>query len=165
MLAVRNLSVRFGPLQVLDQLSFSVGRREVVSILGPSGCGKTTLLRCVAGLLEPSSGDVRFDSEDHSRTSVSLVFQRPVLLEWLTVAENLCLPHTFAGRDCPPEVVLTSLAAFKLEAFADYFPRNISIGMAQRVCLARALSENANLLLLDEPLSGLDCLASTTLSG
>jgi NitT/TauT family transport system ATP-binding protein len=157
MLHVRDLSVLFGPLHVLDHIFLTVGPREVVSILGPSGCGKTTLLRCIAGLLHPTSGEVVLDTAGlPEQPPISLAFQRPVLLDWLTIAENLRLPHRFAGRDYQSEAILNSLKAFKLEAFESYFPREISIGMAQRVCLARAISENARLLLLDEPLSGLD---------
>jgi NitT/TauT family transport system ATP-binding protein len=156
MLTVRNLSMRFGALHVLDDISFTVESNEIVSILGPSGCGKTTLLRCIAGLLSPSSGEIIFDHVDKSQRIVSLAFQRPVLLEWLTVAENLRLAHKFTGNGHPPPAIQDSLKPFKLESFANYFPREISIGMAQRVSLARAISENASLLLLDEPLSGLD---------
>jgi NitT/TauT family transport system ATP-binding protein len=156
MLTVSDLSVSFGPLQVLDHVSLKVGPQETVSILGPSGCGKTTLLRCIAGLLN-YSGRIAFDfGATTNKTPISLAFQRPVLLDWLTVGENLRLPHGFAGRDLDGKKIEESLKAFKLEAFADYFPREISIGMAQRVCLARAISEGASLLLLDEPLSGLD---------
>jgi NitT/TauT family transport system ATP-binding protein len=157
MLTVSDLSVSFGKLHVLDQISFTVGRREIVSILGPSGCGKSTLLRCIAGLLSYSRGKISFDLDVlQGQPPVSLAFQRPVLLDWLTIAENLRLPHRFAGRNCPPEIIQNSLKEFKLESFAGYFPHQISTGMAQRVCLARAISENADLLLLDEPLSGLD---------
>ena len=155
-LTVKDLHVSFGQLQVLDGISFDVRPGEVVSILGPSGCGKTTLLRTISGLQNPSSGEVRFEGEGNNRPNVSLAFQRPVLLDWLTVAENLRLPHRFAGRDFSAENVDSFLGAFKLQAFAGYFPRQLSIGMAQRVCLARAISENANILLLDKPFSGLD---------
>jgi len=162
MLNVRELSIYYmrpkqSPLHVLDRVSFTVGCGEVVSILGPSGCGKTTLLRCIAGLLKPSSGDVKFETSVDSQSQVSLTFQRPVLLEWLTVGENLRLPHRFAGRNCQPAAIENSLKAFKLEStIKEYFPAKISIGQAQRVCLARAVSENASLLLLDEPFSALD---------
>jgi NitT/TauT family transport system ATP-binding protein len=156
MLTVKDISLWFDALHVLDQVSFTVQPGEVVSILGPSGCGKTTLLRCIAGLLSQSSGVIQLEPTKSTQPAVSLCFQRPVLLDWLTIAENLRLPHRFAGRDCPQEDILNSLTAFKLENFIDYFPRKISLGMAQRVCLARAISENASLLLLDEPLSGLD---------
>jgi NitT/TauT family transport system ATP-binding protein len=156
MLTVRNLSVSFDELRVLDGLSFDVKEGEVVSILGPSGCGKTTLLRCVAGLLKPSSGKIGLAVVEPGQVAVSLAFQRPVLLEWLTVGENLQLPHGLAGRPCGEETIMAWLQAFKLESFVDYYPRQISVGMAQRVCLARALSENARLLLLDETLSALD---------
>lgn len=157
MLSINNLSVNFGDLQVLDSISFSVGRNEIVSIIGPSGCGKSTLLRCIAGLISPSSGKVIFDSgEVSSLPQVSLVFQRPVLLEWLTIGENLRLPYKLGNREYDAKAVSDSLKAFNLEGFTDYFPREISIGMAQRVCLARAIAEDARLLLLDEPFSGLD---------
>src|SRR5437762_12166100 len=112
MLTVRDLSMWFGALHVLDHISFTVGPREVVSILGPSGCGKSTLLRCIAGLLEFSSGEVKVDPGAIAQAPVSLAFQRPVLLDWLTIAENLRLPHRFAGRDVQPEVIRKSLSAF-----------------------------------------------------
>ena len=157
MLSLNNLSVSFGDLQVLDSIGFSVGRNEIVSIVGPSGCGKSTLLRCIAGLISPSSGKIIFDyGEVSSLPQVSLVFQRPVLLEWLTIGENLRLPYKLGNREYDAKAVADSLKAFNLEGFTDYFPREISIGMAQRVCLARAIAEDAKLLLLDEPFSGLD---------
>jgi NitT/TauT family transport system ATP-binding protein len=156
MLTIRDLTVSFGGLRVLDRISLTVGQGEVVSILGPSGCGKTTLLRCVAGLMNPSAGGISFVPNLPGGRQVSLAFQRPVLLDWLTVAENLRLPYRFGGGEPPGDAISASLSAFKLESFANYYPREISIGMAQRVCLARAMSENASLLLLDEPLSGLD---------
>ncbi len=157
MLSINNLSISFGDLQVLDSINFSVGRNEIVSIVGPSGCGKSTLLRCIAGLISPSSGEIIFDyGEVSSLPQVSLVFQRPVLLEWLTIGENLRLPYKLGNREYDAKAVADSLKAFNLEGFTDYFPREISIGMAQRVCLARAIAEDAKLLLLDEPFSGLD---------
>ena len=157
MLSINNLSVSFGDLHVLDSIGFSVGRNEIVSIVGPSGCGKSTLLRCIAGLISPSSGEIIFDyGEVSSLPQVSLVFQRPVLLEWLTIGENLRLPYKIGNREYDAKAVADSLKAFNLEGFTDYFPREISIGMAQRVCLARAIAEDAKLLLLDEPFSGLD---------
>lgn len=156
MLQVRNLSTWFESLHVLDQISFSVNKGEVVSIVGPSGCGKSTLLRCIAGLINPTSGKVIFNDVENTTGNVSLVFQRPVLLDWLTIGENLRLPYQIAKRVYDPQAIRSSLEAFKLEGFIDYFPREISTGMAQRVCLARAIAENANILLLDEPFSGLD---------
>ena len=157
MLSINNLSISFGDLHVLDSIGFSVGRNEIVSIVGPSGCGKSTLLRCIAGLISPSSGEIIFDyGEVSSLPQVSLVFQRPVLLEWLTIGENLRLPYKLGKREYDAKAVADSLKAFNLEGFNDYFPREISIGMAQRVCLARAIAEDAKLLLLDEPFSGLD---------
>ena len=157
MLSLNNLSVSFGDLQVLDSINFSVDRNEIVSIVGPSGCGKSTLLRCIAGLISPSSGEIVFDYGAVSALpQVSLVFQRPVLLEWLTIGENLRLPYKLGNREYDAKAVADSLKAFNLEGFTDYFPREISIGMAQRVCLARAIAEDARLLLLDEPFSGLD---------
>jgi NitT/TauT family transport system ATP-binding protein len=157
MLSINNLSISFGDLHVLDSISFSVGRNEIVSIVGPSGCGKSTLLRCIAGLISPSSGEIIFDyGEVSALPQVSLVFQRPVLLEWLTIGENLRLPYKLGNREYDSKAVADSLKAFNLEGFTDYFPREISIGMAQRVCLARAIAEDSRLLLLDEPFSGLD---------
>ena len=159
-LQVRNLSVTYpndnGGLLALTDLTFDVHPREFICILGPSGSGKTTLLRVLAGLLPPSSGEVRFLTEQ--TPSIGYVFQQANLMPWRSAMENIMLPLEMQG--VPLEnarrraAVLIELTGLK--GFEDSWPRDLSGGMAQRVAIARALIQDPDLLLLDEPFGSLD---------
>ena len=160
-----------GRLAVLENVSLDLHSGEIAAILGPSGCGKTTLLKCLAGLLVPSSGTVTIDNappqELLSRKQIGFGFQEPVLLPWLTVSQNIGLPLEIG----PPtdasfgvrERIQQLLELTGLRSFGDYFPSQLSGGMRQRAALARALLIEPTLLLLDEPLAGLDLLTRTEL--
>ncbi len=152
----------YGDLDALCDVSFSVARGEFVALIGPSGCGKSTLLRIVAGLLAPSAGTVLFDGQPLTSPTrrVGLVFQQPALLPWRTVADNIALPLVLSG--VAAEVIQEQVAAMvrlvRLEGFEREYPLHLSGGMAQRAALARALIQNPELLLLDEPFGALDAL-------
>jgi len=151
-----------GALPVLAGVDLTVGRGEFVSLVGPSGCGKTTLLRIVAGLLEPDRGRVEVDGapprEARRRKALGLVFQEPALLPWRTVRGNLLLPRQVNRRAnrAPLPSPEALLQAVGLAGFAEYRPRRLSGGMRQRVALARALAHDPSVLLMDEPLGALD---------
>ena len=143
----------------LDAVSFSVEPGEFVSIVGPSACGKSTLLRLIAGLDFPSSGQLRVGAEviTGAHAERGLVFQDPNLFPWLTVRRNIQAGLVALGllhRKRPEVDEFISLVG--LEGFADVYPHLLSGGMAQRVALARALITHPKVLLLDEPLGALD---------
>lgn len=143
----------------LDGVSFSVAAGEFVSIVGPSACGKSTLLRLIAGLDFPNSGELRVGSEAITGANAErgLVFQDPNLFPWLTVRRNIRSGLVALGvaREKHHEVD-EFIRLVGLEGFADVYPHHLSGGMAQRVALARALITHPKVLLLDEPLGALD---------
>jgi NitT/TauT family transport system ATP-binding protein len=158
-IAVDHVSHRFGDLEVLQDVSFTVARGEVVAIVGPSGCGKSTLLSIVGGLLVPSSGVVSISRETNgSLNPVTFVFQDFALLPWKSVEANVAfaLEHCGLSRRERDEVVRDALRRTGLLDFATAYPKQLSGGMRQRVGLARALSVRPAFLLMDEPLSALD---------
>lgn len=151
-----------GDLDALADVSFDVARGEFVCLIGPSGCGKSTLLRIVAGLLEPSAGELVLDGQPLRAPGrrVGLVFQQPTLLPWRTVQDNIALPLELAGQS-PEEVRRQTQALIRLvglAGFEDEYPLHLSGGMAQRTAIARALAQNPEMLLLDEPFGSLDAL-------
>ncbi len=143
----------------LDRLSLSVAAGELVSLIGPSGCGKSTLLRLIAGLDQPSSGELLVGSEPITGPAAErgLIFQDPNLFPWLTIRRNIQAGLVARGllRRHRHEVE-EFLRLVGLEAFADVYPHQLSGGMAQRAALARALVNHPRVLLLDEPLGALD---------
>ncbi len=161
-LQVRGLSVTYandnGGLQALQNVSFNLHAQEFVCVIGPSGSGKSTLLRVLAGLLKPTSGEVRFTG--NRQPNISLVFQDANLMPWRTVLENITLPLEMQGL--PAEQARSRarewIALIGLEGFADSWPDDLSGGMAQRVAIARSLIQDPDLLLLDEPFGALDAL-------
>jgi NitT/TauT family transport system ATP-binding protein len=139
----------FGPIDL------AVEDREFVSLLGPSGCGKSTALRVIAGLLEPSAGDVRFAG---ARPEIAFVFQEPTLMPWQTAIANARLPLELKGiarseADARAEAALVRVG---LKGFEKAYPRELSGGMKMRVSIARALAAGPKLLLMDEPFAALD---------
>ncbi|MFL5341167.1 MAG: ABC transporter ATP-binding protein [Gemmataceae bacterium] len=143
----------------LDGLSLTVRAGEMVALIGPSGCGKSTLLRLIAGLDEPTSGELRVGPEAITGPSAErgLMFQDPNLFPWLTVRGNIRSGLVARGvlRRRHHEVD-DYLRLVGLEGFADVYPHQLSGGMAQRAALARALVNHPKVLLLDEPLGALD---------
>jgi len=161
-LTVRDLSVVFpdnnGGLIALENVSFEVCPREFICFLGPSGSGKTALLRVLAGILQPTSGEVYFEHLQHPK--IGMVFQQANLMPWRTVMGNIKLPLELEGMDESRARTLTQemVELVGLHGFEDNWPRELSGGMAQRVALARALIHDPDLLLLDEPFGSLDAI-------
>lgn len=165
-LDVQNLSIKYmtkrtgQPIQALDQLSFQVESGQFVSVIGPSGCGKTTLLNVIAGLLPVHSGQILLNhkviaSPGRDR---AMVFQTPALLPWRSVIGNVSYGLELQGLS-RMEMNQRANAYIKLvglAGFEEMFPNELSGGMQQRANLARALATEPELLLMDEPLSGLD---------
>jgi len=144
----------------LDRLDLDVRPGEFVSLLGPSGCGKSTALRIIAGLSEPTSGEVIWPRPDApaSEREIGFVFQEPTLMPWTTVAGNVRLPLDLQRIDAATAAsrVGAALARVGLADFADVYPRELSGGMKMRVSIARALVTESMLLLMDEPFAALD---------
>jgi sulfonate transport system ATP-binding protein len=147
------LEKRFAGREVLKALDLNIARGSFVSIVGRSGCGKTTLLRIIAGLERPDSGDVTITC-DAARSDVRLMFQDARLLPWKSVVDNVRLG--MSKRAMP--TAMEALRQVGLEDRASDWPATLSGGQRQRVALARALVHRPQLLLLDEPLGALDAL-------
>jgi NitT/TauT family transport system ATP-binding protein len=162
--AMRNVSKLFsnGTLALKD-MSLTVERGEFLSLLGPSGCGKSTALRIIAGLGEPTTGDIDWPSSttDHRgkpKGDVGFVFQESTLMPWATVFGNVYLPLRLAGesKSAARPRIMETLSSVGLADFADAYPRELSGGMKMRVSIARALVTEPKLLLMDEPFAALD---------
>ena len=155
-----HISHRFGTLEVLDNVSFTVGAGEVVAIVGPAGCGKSTLLQILGGLLRPDAGsaELRGAPPPDSFNPLTFVFQDFALLPWCTVAENVEFPlqHTGLAPGERRAIVEDALRRTSLSDFRGTYPKQLSGGMRQRVGIARALAVRPAILLMDEPLSALD---------
>ncbi len=147
---------RQGDVQALRDIGFSIRDREFVSIVGPSGCGKSTLLRIIAGLQQPTAGSVSFGGA--SRPGTGLVFQEHGTFPWMTVVENLAFGLEMQGmpRDERQARALDYANRLGLGQFVHAFPRELSVGMRQRVDIGRAFLSGAPLLLMDEPFGALD---------
>jgi NitT/TauT family transport system ATP-binding protein len=159
-LIAHQISHRFGALEVLDHVSFTVASGEVVAIVGPSGCGKSTLLSILGGLLRPSEGraELRGAPPAGSLNPLTFVFQDFALLPWCTVEANVEFPlvHTALDAAARRAVVDDALRRTGLSDFHGAYPKQLSGGMRQRVGIARALAVRPAILLMDEPLSALD---------
>src|SRR5246500_3671731 len=155
-----HISHRFGTLEVLDDVSFTVGAGEVVAIVGPSGCGKSTLLSILGGLLTPAAGaaEWRGAAPAESLNPLTFVFQDFALLPWCTVEGNVEFPllHTALTPVERRALIDDALRRTGLTDFRGAYPKQLSGGMRQRVGIARALAVKAAILLMDEPLSALD---------
>lgn len=162
-LALEGLRKRFGDTESVADVTLRVGRGELVSLLGSSGAGKTTILRCVAGHLEPDGGEVwiggeRMDATPPEKRNVGMVFQSYALFPHLSVRRNVAFgpERRGASRGEAAAVADEMLERVGLLGLGDRYPRQISGGEQQRVAVARALAIRPEVLLLDEPLSSLD---------
>jgi NitT/TauT family transport system ATP-binding protein len=151
-----------GGTNALQGIDLEIEPGEFVSLIGPSGCGKSTLLRIMGDLIQPSAGDVVVNGKSARRARIDrdygIVFQDPVLYDWRTVARNIALPLELGGWDRRrrQQRVQEMLGLVELTAFGDHHPWQLSGGMQQRVSIARALSFDPALLLMDEPFGALD---------
>jgi NitT/TauT family transport system ATP-binding protein len=151
-----------GGVVALQGIDLDVGEREFVSLIGPSGCGKSTLLRIMGDLIQPTSGEVVVNGKPPHQARLDrdygIVFQDAVLFDWRTVAKNIALPLEMMGwnRQRRADRVRELLALVELTGFEGHHPWELSGGMQQRVSIARALSFDPPLLLMDEPFGALD---------
>jgi ABC-type nitrate/sulfonate/bicarbonate transport system ATPase subunit len=154
----------------LDGVDLTVPERQFVSVVGPSGCGKTTLLRLIAGLIEPSAGQVLVDGAPIGGPGRdrAVVFQDSALYPWRTVAANVRFGLEISGLASgveADEVVARHLELVGLSEFASHYPDELSGGMQQRVGVARALAVSPQNLLMDEPFGALDAITRSRLGG
>jgi NitT/TauT family transport system ATP-binding protein len=166
MLEIRNLAKTYGTgekaTHALREVSFVVEDGEFVCVVGPSGCGKTTLLRCVSGLMRPTSGEtvLRGKPVTEPPDELALVFQEygRSLMPWASVRNNVLLPlrHKPLGRSERTQLVEEALESVGLTRFIDHYPWQLSGGMQQRVAIARALAYQPSILLMDEPFASVD---------
>ncbi|WP_456329885.1 ABC transporter ATP-binding protein [Archaeoglobus sp.] len=163
MISVKNISKFFDGLKALDGVTFDVERGESCAIIGPSGCGKSTLLLIMAGILEPSEGEVRVDGRKVNTPlrNAALILQDFGLFPWKTVYDNVALGLRLRGvdRETERKKVKELLKKFGLLGFEKAYPKQLSGGMKQRVAIARAIAIEPQILLMDEPLSSLDALS------
>ena len=169
-IALKNVTKKFGDNVVLDDVSLSIEKGKTTVIIGPSGCGKTVLIKHLIVLLRPSLGEVyfknrRIDNLSESelskiRTHYGFLFQAGALFDSLSVAENILFPirqhYKITDRSGVEELVKMKLAMVGLDGFQNYFPANLSGGQRKRVALARAIALNPEVILYDEPTTGLD---------
>ena len=153
-----------GAIPALQAVDLSIPRAEFVSLLGPSGCGKTTLLRMIAGLETPSTGTIVLNGR--GLDGLGFVFQRDVLVNWRTIIDNVLLPIDFKNKKPDSYRARASdlLATFGLRNFENKRPWELSGGMRQRAAICRALIDDPELLLMDEPFGALDALTRDDLN-
>jgi NitT/TauT family transport system ATP-binding protein len=166
LLEIRSLGKTYGTgpqaTRAIGEVTFDVSDREFVCVVGPSGCGKTTLLKCIAGLLRPSHGEVllRGRRVTSPPPELALVFQEysRSLMPWTSVRNNVLLPlrHKKLSKAERAGLVEEALAAVGLTRFIDHYPWQLSGGMQQRVAIARALAYQPQILLMDEPFASVD---------
>lgn len=148
MITIDRLTLSYGNQQVLKDCSLQVEAGSRVALMGPSGCGKTSLINVIAGLLTPDSGKVSVNGK------VSYVFQEPALFPWLTAVDNINVVLSDGPETLPRAEQL--LEAVGLSDCRDKYPHQLSGGQKQRIAICRALAYGGDILLLDEPLKGLD---------
>ena len=175
---VRNLTKRFGSKLVLDKINLSIEKGKTTVVIGPSGCGKTVLIKHFIVLQRPSEGEVYFKGRrvdnvterqlNAVRTQFGYLFQEGALFDSMTIAENIVFPIRQHAkiRDWRQvhEVVKMKLAMVGLDGFQNYFPAKLSGGQRKRAALARAIALNPEVILYDEPTTGLDPIRSDIIS-
>jgi NitT/TauT family transport system ATP-binding protein len=164
----RSFAGRSGTVEALRDIHLEVGDGEFVAVVGRSGCGKSTMLRLIAGLLPASAGEITVSGERVTapRRDIAMMFQRPALLPWRTVLDNVLLPVQIYGwrKSGHRRRALDLLELAGLGGFEKRMPYELSGGMQQRVALCRALIANPRVMLMDEPFSALDALTREELA-
>jgi phospholipid/cholesterol/gamma-HCH transport system ATP-binding protein len=177
-IVLRNLTKKFDSNLVLDNISLTIERGKTTVVIGPSGCGKSVLIKHFIGLLRPTAGEVYFKGRridnlpenglSRVRLHFGYLFQMGALFDSMTVAENIMFPilQHYRVRDMGEveEVVKAKLAMVGLDGYQNYFPANLSGGQRKRVALARAIALNPEVILYDEPTTGLDPIRSDVIS-
>jgi phospholipid/cholesterol/gamma-HCH transport system ATP-binding protein len=177
-IVLKNLTKAFGNHLVLDNVSLTIEKGKTTVIIGPSGCGKTVLIKHLIVLLRPSSGEVYFKDQridnldEHElnkvRTRYGFLFQGGALFDSLSVAENITFPlrqhFKIKNWSKVKEIVKTNLSIVGLDGFQNYYPANLSGGQRKRVALARAIALNPEVILYDEPTTGLDPIRSDVIN-
>jgi phospholipid/cholesterol/gamma-HCH transport system ATP-binding protein len=171
----RNLSFSYGDHPVLENISLTIPRGKVTALIGPMGAGKTTTLRLMGGEQRAQSGEMLFDGHDVGRMNqtalyaarrrMGMLFQFGALFADLTVFDNVAFPlreHTDLSEKLIRDIVLMKLNAVGLRGARDLFPSEVSGGMARRIALARAIALDPELVMYDEPFSGLDPISLKT---
>jgi len=167
---LKNVTKKFGDKVVLDNLSLGIERGKTTVVIGPSGCGKTVLIKHLIVLLRPNSGEIYFNNQridnlpeeklNRIRTHYGFLFQAGALFDSLDVAENILFPvrqhYKTTDRSGLDELVKAKLAMVGLDGYQNYYPANLSGGQRKRVALARAIALNPEIILYDEPTTGLD---------
>jgi phospholipid/cholesterol/gamma-HCH transport system ATP-binding protein len=171
---VKDLTKRFGPKLVLDNVSLSIEKGKTTVVIGPSGCGKTVLIKHFIVLVRPSDGQVFFEARrvdnlserelSKIRTHFGYLFQEGALFDSMTVAENIMFPiqqnYKVKNWQEVEDVVKAKLAMVGLDGFQNHYPARLSGGQRKRVALARAIALNPEVILYDEPTTGLDPIRS-----
>ncbi len=158
-LIIRGLSKRFGPQVILDAIDMDIPLKSHTTVIGRSGIGKSVLLKCISGLLKPDAGTISLSDESRDVPPCSYMFQQNALFDSMTVFENVALPLREIGNHGKKEILDTVtdiLSKLDLENHVQKYPAEISGGMQKRVALARALITGPEIILFDEPTTGLD---------
>jgi phospholipid/cholesterol/gamma-HCH transport system ATP-binding protein len=176
-IVVENLTVAFGNRTVLKNVSFQVARGETLAIMGLSGVGKSTTLRCLVGLQKPTSGRILINEKDvvnlrpaemrQLLMRMGMVFQMPALFDSLTVGENVAFglrEHTRLPEEEIQRIVAEKLAIVDLEGMEHLYPNQLSGGMQKRASLARTIATDPDVILYDEPTTGLDPILSRVIN-
>jgi len=170
MLVLKNITKKFGSNVVLDNVSLAIEKGKTTVVIGPSGCGKTVLIKHMIVLLRPNSGEVYFKKRridnlrenelNKIRTHYGFLFQGGALFDSLTVAENVLFPimqhYKITDPEDAEEIIKAKLAMVGLDGFQNHYPANLSGGQKKRVALARAIALNPEVILYDEPTTGMD---------
>ena len=164
---VKKFNGRNGEMVALNGVTLDIHDNEFICVVGPSGCGKSTLLNIIAGLLEPTSGEVYCDGKlvEGTGTDRGVVFQQYALFPWLTVKKNVRFAlemRGVKGKEAD-ELAMKYLEKVDLVKFANHYPKELSGGMKQRVAIARAYAAEPQVLLMDEPFGALDAQTRTQL--
>jgi phospholipid/cholesterol/gamma-HCH transport system ATP-binding protein len=173
---VRDVTMAYGSFVIQRDLSFDINRGDIFVIMGGSGCGKSTLLKHMLGLMEPTTGDIRYDGKSFNNASEAekglmrqqwgITYQSGGLFSAMTLAENVALPLQLYTQNSSAEIaelVAYKLALVGLAGYQDYEPSEISGGMRKRAALARAIALEPDILFFDEPSAGLDPISSRLL--